>query len=215
MQPHDPQNDPLRQRPAPRFEVIAGGKPDRCQELAEELALWSDDALDDEQAQQVADHVRVCRACASEARALRETLALLRDADERSRPARTPGFWSALETSVLTEVDRQPQATPWWQRSAWRFGLATALAAVVLGAVAVPMAHWLAQAPAEAAATGDAVAVFGTASEAVTEDRNFVNDLAATDDDPLGTVDELDDLDDVDLDALGTAMDDPNNGHGA
>lgn len=213
MQPLDPQNDPAARRA--QLQVIAGGKPDRCQELASDLALWADDALDDAQAQQVADHVRVCRACAAESRALRETLALLRDADEQSRPARTPGFWLGLEASVLAEVDRQPRVRPWWRRSAWRLGLATALAAAVLGAVAVPVAQWLAQAPAEAEMAGDPVAVFGTASEAVTEDRNFVDDLAATDDDPLGTVDDLDDLDDVDLDALGNAMDDPENGQGA
>lgn len=206
MQPQDPKGELVRT--GPQLQVIAGGKQDACDQVRDDLAAWADDGLDAEQARAVSDHVRTCKACAQEARALREVLASLRDADDRAMPARDTAFWQQLHTQVMAEVDKQPRQRALWQVPAVRWGLATAIAAVLVGLVAAPLGRWLANAPVQADERVDDVAVYGTASEAVAADRAFVDDLAASDDDPLGTVDDFDDLDDVDLDALGTALDD-------
>lgn len=192
----------------PHLQLVAGGKPDGCQHVEALLAAWADDALSGDEARQVADHVRICRACAAEARSLRETIAALRDGEDLAAPQTSPALWAELEAKILHEVDQLPSTRPWWRRPAARWGGLVALAAALVAVVAVPAAHWLDIAPTEAEQVVDAHAVFGSASEVVASDRAFVDDLAATDDDPLNTVDELDDLDDVDLDALGTALDD-------
>ncbi len=192
------------------LQLLQGGKPEACRQFEERLGGYADSALQPQEAALVAAHVKACAACSEDVRAYRQILAGLRTAAESEKPIHGKDFWQSLQQSVVSDVAELPAVAkaglPWWQRPAARWS-ALAVAALVLAALAGPAAElWREPQPADAAAAGRAV--YGTASELISTDRNFVSDLAASDEDPVQTLEDLEELEDIDLDALGTALDD-------
>ncbi|MBM4345658.1 MAG: zf-HC2 domain-containing protein [Deltaproteobacteria bacterium] len=190
--------------------------PAECSACAPLIALFADDALDALQAAAVAAHVRTCPSCALEVRQLRAILMGVRDVGERDRPHLGTKAWQQFEADVLAHVDALPARRRWQAPAPMRWAGGLALAAALVALAVTPVQHWLAGGPMQAEEQVDSRALLGSANEAVATDRAFVDDLAASDDDPLDMLDELEDLDDIDLDALGTALDDEaHNGQGA
>lgn len=188
----------------PALRAIAGDKPAACRDVEELLAEYAEGALAAAQAGAVAAHLQQCAACTADVRAFRAILAGLRTQAELDRPIKDQGFWEELRLRVLAEVAAQPVPRRWWQRPALRWGMVAA-AAVLLAVVALP--RLIGEAPSAAEEARDNRAVYGTARELVRSDRGFVDDLAGSDGDPAQTLDELDDWEEIDLDALGTALD--------
>ncbi len=190
--------------------------PTACAACEPLLALFADDALTAAETADVAAHVRNCPSCALEVRQLRAILMGVRDVGERDRPPHGAAYFRQFETEVLAQVDALPARRRWQAPAMLRWTGGLALAAALVALAVTPVQHWLAGGPMQAEEQVDARALLGSAKEAVATDRAFVDDLAASDDDPLDTLDELEDLDDIDLDALGTALDDEaENGQGA
>ncbi len=190
--------------------------PADCARCEPQLALFADDALDAREAADVAAHVRACPSCALEVRQLRTILMGVRDVGESDRPYLGAADFRQFEADVLAAVDALPARRRWQAPAMVRWAGGLALAAALVALAVTPVQHWLAGGPMQAEEQVDAKALLGSAKEAVATDRAFVDDLAASDDDPMDTLDELEDLDDIDLDALGTALDDEaQNGQGA
>lgn len=193
----------------PQLQLLQGGQPSACAAVAPLLEAWAAGALDDGEAGPVAAHVAQCAGCAQEARDIRDLVARLRDDQWTQVPQLDAQAWTDMHTAILAKTAELPQERLWWQRSGLRWGALAAAALLTLGSVV-----WLQQRSQPEVV--DARAIFGSAREVVNEDRAFIDDLTASDDDPLNTLDGLDDFDDVDLDALGTALDDEGTpGHGA
>jgi anti-sigma factor RsiW len=183
------------------LQLLPGGQAATCAALAAQLAAWADDGLTGAAQAEVEAHVAQCRSCAAEARELRNVMARLRDAEAMAQPLRDDQDWLGLHAAILAETVQQ--ASPlrrWWQRPAVRWAGVALAASLLVGVVGL----WRHRAQSDAETRR---AVFGSASEVVTQDRAFIDDLTASDDDPLNTLDALDELDDIDLDALGTALD--------
>lgn len=192
------------------LQLLQGGKPESCRQFEEFLGGYADAALAQAEAAAVAAHLSQCATCSEDVRAYRQILAGLRTAAELDKPMKGKDFWLELQRGIWAEVAQLPASQSagrrWWQRPAARWS-ALAVAAMLLAALAGPAAEWWREPqPADAAAAGRAV--YGTASELIRTDRNFVSDLAGSDDDPVQTLEDLEELEDIDLDALGTALDD-------
>lgn len=183
---------------------IDGGKSAACREVEELLAGQAESSLAAADAATVSAHLRECPACTADVRAFRAILTDLRTRAEMDKPLKDQAFWHDLQQRIALEVAGQPANRRWWQKPALRWGMLAA-AAVLLAVVGLP--RLLPEAPAVEEAR-DNRAVYGTASELVRSDRGFVDDLAGSDGDPAQTLDELDDWEEIDLDALGTALDD-------
>ena len=197
----EPENSAGRPR---HLQAIAGEKPQGCREVEGLLAGCAEGSLAPAEAAAVANHLRGCPACSADVRAFRAILTDLRTRTEMDKPLRDQAFWSQLHARITADIARQPLPQRWWQRPALRWAVLAA-AAVLLAAVGLP--RLLAEPPAVEEAR-DNRAVYGTASELVRSDRGFIDDLAGSDGDPAQTLDELDDWEEIDLDALGTALDD-------
>ncbi len=199
-------SDPPTANPSRRalLRPIDGGKSAACREVEELLAGQAESSLPAAEAASVSAHLRQCPACNADVRAFRAILTDLRTRAEMDKPLKDQAFWQDLQQRIALEVAGQPANRRWWQRPALRWGMLAA-AAVLLAVVGLP--RLLPEAPAVVEAR-DNRAVYGTASELVRSDRGFVDDLAGSDGDPAQTLDELDDWEEIDLDALGTALDD-------
>lgn len=199
-------SDPPTVNPSGRAQLrpIDGGKSAACREVEELLAGQAESSLPAADAAAVSAHLRECPACSADVRAFRAILTDLRTRAEMDKPHKDQAFWRDLQQRIALEVAGQPSNRRWWQRPALRWGMLAA-AAVLMAVVGLP--RLLPEAPAVEEAR-DNRAVYGTASELVRSDRGFVDDLAGSDGDPAQTLDELDDWEEIDLDALGTALDD-------
>ena len=197
-------------------EPAAAGNPTTCDHYAALLPIFADEGLSDDQTRSIAAHVRDCPACALEVQQFRAILMGVRDMGQQDRPQLSPGQWRAMEAEIMLRIEHLPQGRSWRAHPALRWAGGLALAATLIALAATPVRQWLGDGPMQAEEAVDSRALLGSAKEAVAPDRAFVDDLAASDDDPLGMVDELEDLEDIDLDALGTALDDEAvNGQGA
>lgn len=218
MTPQPPSEDPvpIDRDPTSRgpqrgnLQLLQGGKPEACRQVEERLGGYADAALPPEEAALVAAHLKTCASCSEDVRSYRQILAGLRTAAEMNKPLHSKDFWNDLQRSIAAEVAQLPAARPaqkqWWKRPAARWS-ALAVAALLIASLVGPAADaWREAQPADAAAAGRAV--YGSASELIPTDRNFVSDLAASEEDPVQTVEDLEELEDIDLDALGTALDD-------
>ena len=196
------------------LQLLQGGKPESCRQVEGLLGGYADSSLQPDLTALVAGHLGQCSNCYEDVRSYRQVLAGLRTATELDKPLKSKDFWGELQRGIVAQVAELPAAQPlakrWWQRPATRWS-ALAVAALLLATLAGPTADWWREPqPADAGAAGRAV--FGTASELIGTDRNFVNDLAASEEDPVQTLEDLEELEDIDLDALGTALDDESQG---
>jgi anti-sigma-K factor RskA len=110
---------------------------DACGPFADLLGAYALDALDDDEAAQVANHLAGCPRCSQEVDDHRETIALLAAA---GGPA-PEGIWERIASSIADDTDRSAQAPPHlvrpprrraWVRPAWAAALAAAAAVAVL-----------------------------------------------------------------------------------
>ncbi len=181
---------------------------DSCANLADLLPLWANSSLAGAEAERVQRHVATCAACQAEVSAITALLAEI-GADAGDGPAHEDAYWTALTADILAATAAVPQApetkAPWSvsqpvmrsnaataarQRRWWHLsavaGSAVAAAAALALVVAKPWTPELR--PVATAATGDHGANWYELPVLPLDD-----DFAAGDDDPMGTVDDLDD----------------------
>ena len=159
--------------------------PRACREMEPWLAVWAADGLADADKARVQAHVASCERCAAE---LAEIRAVLTHLQADIAPPRPASYWQGLASDIARATDGTPQQPhqPTWR--AWRVHalVATGLAAAAAVALTVMPKQRAEEAAPVAGAELEWLQV--PTLPVLQVDEDLVND-----NDPLETLDDLDD----------------------